>query len=208
MIKYLTGKCKRLDEKRRKGEGKNAPKLRTHHANSIRRVISPFFLPSFTHRPTISSNSPRENVAPDPPANNSTCSYRPRSIDEPPYGPSIMTCNCGSSGCLGRLLNEPSLFSWSPARLLSFASVRTSSSAINVACWFSALVQSPFTLAPNTNPPPPMSSDSLMHDVPGGAARMVRGCDSRIRPEKKTRRRTCWPAIHPSEQNGTRICGE
>ena len=34
-----------------------------------------------------------------------------------------------------------------------------------------------------------------------GALRMVRGCDSNIRFEKKTRRRTCWPACQPASQS-------
>lgn len=148
-------------------EVKNAPNDLIHHVNSTFRVLSPRLLPSLTHRPTISSRSPSVNVAPDPPATSSTFSKSPRSMLHPPYGPSSITCTCTSAPVFSSPL--PRYAWWSLA---------------SIAYRLSARVQSPITRAPRTIP---AEAEGERQDVEGGALRMVSGCDSKRRPEKKTR---------------------
>lgn len=148
----------------------------------MRRVRSPFLRPSFTQRPTMSSSRLSVNVAPAPPASSSTLSYLPKSTLQPPYGPSSITCTGISA--------TSSFFSPSaPAmRLCSSLAYR-----------FSARVQSPLTRAPRA------IVRVGVQDVAAGAFMIVRGCDSKTRPPKKTRRRTCCPAFHPPSQSRTWI---
>jgi len=64
-----------------------------------------------------------------------------------------------------------------------------------------ARVQSPLTRAPSKIP-----GVVEKQEIEGGAEAIVSGCESKMRPEKKTRRRMCWPASQPASQSGTRIC--
>ena len=143
------------------------PKERIAQANSTRRVRSPRTRWCRTILPTRSSNSPRVNVTPAPPATRSTLSYSPRSRLHPPYGPSIITCT--GTGMV-------STFSLFP-RTMRFCSAEV--------YWLSARVQSPITRAPST------IERLARQEVEAGALAMVSGCDSNTRPSKNTRSWMC-----------------
>jgi len=61
------------------------------------------------------------------------------------------------------------------------------SSPASLAYAFRAFVQFPTVRAPSEIP----AGIEVMHVVSGGALKIVRGCDSKTRAEKNTRRRTC-----------------
>lgn len=65
-----------------------------HQTNLTRLVFSPPLRFILTTRPIISSSKPSVNVIPDPPATRRAFSKFPRSMLEPPYGPSSITLTC------------------------------------------------------------------------------------------------------------------
>ena len=151
-----------------------------YQMNSICLVRSPYLLPCFTTRPTMSSSNPIANVAPLPPATNMMFSYCPQSKTSEEYGPSIRT--------------------ETPSPVSRCDNVESALMADESAWSLSVLVHLPITRAAS-NIPDFLRSEGIA-DTASGAFRIVKACDSFKSGQRRNRILICCPPAHPLPQSG------